>query len=162
MASKRRQILEALKEALDNIKTVNGYNYNVGLNSLKYHDLTQVPADQFPAITYIPGPARYFPLTNNDYTSGNSQASYDGWQVGVIGYIKTETDVNKGADVINALENLVEDIIKAVQADEQLGLSFVENCYLTSVIPSLDFLDQNIAIVQVIFDIKYDFRKGEP
>jgi len=162
VSSKRRQILAALKAALDDISTANGYNYDVGLNSLKYHDLTQVPPDRFPAITYVPGPSRYHPLTHEDYTSGPSPASIEGWRIGVLGYVKVDTDVTQGADVINALEDLVEDIVKAVLADPQLGLSFVENCYLSEVVPSLDFLDQNVAIVQVIFDVKYDFRKDEP
>jgi len=162
VASRRKQILAALKSAIDNISTANGYNYDIGLNSLKYHDLTQVPPDKFPAITYLPGPSSYFPLTNEDYTSGGSYAGIDGWQIGVIGYLQVDSDVSQGANVINAMEDLVEDIVRAVMADEQLGLSFVENCYLSAIVPSLDFLDQNIAIVQVIFSVKYDFPKGIP
>jgi len=146
VASRRKQILAALKSAIDNISTANGYNYDIGLNSLKYHDLTQVPPDKFPAITYLPGPSSYFPLTNEDYTSGGSYAGIDGWQIGVIGYLQVDSDVSQGANVINAMEDLVEDIVRAVMADEQLGLSFVEN----------------IAIVQVIFSVKYDFPKGIP
>ena len=157
----RLQILEALQAQLLTITQINGYNYNIGGVDLDFKSLDQIPRDSFPYICIQNGMSDYFPLTNLEYTSGRDQNSIDGWQVGIIGYLKqdgTKTEFSKITELFN------QDIINCIQANPQLGVpAIVVNTYLVRIyepISSFGEMGQITDMINhLIFKIKYDFTK---
>ncbi len=156
--SKRTQILTKLDEQLTQISTANGYN-----NTLKYHtrgfiDYNQLGGAQFPATCLAVGSSSYTPLTNTGYTSGTALQSLDGWLVSTIGYVKAATQERIG----DAIEDMVEDILKAVFTDIHLGLNtFVRSVTLQQINSYLD-LEENVGVIEIIWAIKYDFERDDP
>ncbi len=155
--SKRLNILKAIDNAVANITTANGYNTTLAAHSYGYRDYSQI--NEFPSVYLLPGESQYVPLTNLEYTSGTSRNSESGWIISVIGYVKSSTREDK--QMTEDIENLTEDLIKAVLEDHRLGLSYVAGIYLVSIARYID-VEQSIGITQVIFSIKYDFEASTP
>jgi hypothetical protein len=156
--SKREQILNAIKTAHDSITTLNGYNNTLARNTSAYLMPSDLSHADTPAVCLLPGISQITPLTNCEYTSGGSSNNLDGWAISAIGYVKKTTPEQLKTDT----ENLIADMIKAVQVDPKLGLSdFVRNTTLTSIISYPDYQD-NLGSVQLIWVVKYDFEKENP
>lgn len=158
--SKRTQIIDALVGKLQTITTANGYNTDAG-NSVYKSFVTYTDIREFPALTLLIGDANYAPLTNQKYTSGAAAESADGWAISVVGYTKVASNVGHAGVMTDAIEELVEDIIKAVLNVYNLGLSFVHNVYLTAVLPYEDW-EAGVGVAQIVFQVKYDFEKASP
>jgi len=158
--SKRKQIIDALVAKLQTITTANGYNTDAGAAVYKsfvaYTDLRE-----FPALTLLIGDSSYSPLTATRYTSGTTSESADGWAISVIGYVKVANNVGHAGVMTDAVEDLIEDVVKAVLSVYNLGLSFVHNVYLAAVLPYEDW-DAGVGVAQLIFQVKYDFEKTSP
>ena len=158
--TKRESILDAIKTALQGIDGTGSYTNTLVAAQVTsaYRDLSKVPAANMPFLCLAPGPANYVPLTALEYTSGESENQLDGWLISVIGYLKKNTDEQNKED----MENLIADIIIAIETDPHLGLaSYVHGSTLRSIIPFLD-IDDNIIVLQVSFLIKYDFNRITP
>ena len=155
--SKRLEILQTIDSTLANITTANGYNSDLAAHSYGFKDYSQV--NSFPSVYLLPGDSQYTPLTNTEYTAGSSATNESGWLISVIGYVKSSNRVDE--QLTQQMENLIEDIIKAMLSDHRLGLSYVVGVYLASVSSYID-IEQSIGIVQVIFTIKYDFEASAP
>jgi len=161
VASKRRQILSALKSAIDDITTANGYNNDLQGNYLDFVMYDAVKS--YPAVTYIVGDSDYSPLAygqNAQYAAGSGYNSVDGWDISVIGYVKADRDTSFSGTLSTAIEDLIEDILKAVLGDHTLGLSFVQNIYLVRILR--DTVDEMHGICQIDFEVKYDFTIDAP
>ncbi len=127
----RTQVLNALITRLLTITTGNGYNFSIGSASINFVSYEQVPGDKFPFICLQVGASRYAPLTQTEYTAGNSFDDLDGWQIGVIGYIKMDANVGT---FVELTEKFHQDIINCVQTDPQLAKpSFIINTYLDTI-----------------------------
>jgi hypothetical protein len=148
--SVRLQILKALRTKLKNV---------AGVKRVSYGFLNPSQATEFPTICMIPLNTPYWPLTNNEYTTGNERNTIDGWPIAVIGYVKTDVGSEKLTD---AMEGLIKEIMTAVLADHTLGLStYVKNCYLINTDLEIDS-GENFGTVFVTFAVKYDFNKDSP
>jgi len=158
--SKRKQIIDALVTKLQTITTANSYNTNAG-NSVFKSFVAYTDIREFPALTLLIGDASYLPLTNKKYASGATAESADGWAISVVGYTKVASNIGHAGVMTDAVEDLIEDIIKAVLSVYNLGLSFVHNVYLTAVLPYEDW-DAGVGIAQIVFQVKYDFEKTSP
>ena len=161
---RRTTILNAIVTKLQLIIAGATYNYTVGEVNINLINLDQIPNDKFPYICLQVGRADYTPLTQNEYTSGQSFDDLNGWLIGVIGYIKIDS---AAGTFVQQTEKFHQDIITALQTDPQLGLSsYVINTYLETIwdpIPSLgDDGEVDAAAVNLIFKVKYDFTKTAP
>ena len=157
MASKRRQILSALKTKLQGITTGNGYNTTVKKVSYGYIPISKV--SEYPTICMIPLDGIFTPLTNCEYTSGAGRNTTDGWPVAIISYVQNTANEEALSD---SRENIIEDIAKCILADHNLALaSFFHNAYYISCEGTLD-IENSLATVTQIFSIKYDFNKSAP
>lgn len=157
MASKRLQILQAIETKLKTI--VAGATYNTTPKVVTYEFIPLERVSEFPTICLMPLDVSYVPLVNNEYTSGLSRNSTDGWPIEIRSY--TKNDVSEEAQTL-ARENMIEDIAICILADHTLGLpTFVNNAYYKSAASILD-TQRSISINGQVFDIKYDFTKGAP
>ncbi len=157
MASKRLQILQAIKAQLNTIAHASGYNDTVKKVSYGYIPYNSV--NQYPTICMIPLDGLFTPLTNNEYTSGTGRQTTDGWPIAIISYVKNQVSEEALSE---ARENMIEDVVKAMMSDRHLGLpSFVHSTYYVSAEGTLD-VEDSVAVVTQIFSIKYDFDIDEP
>lgn len=161
MSSKRKDILDAIKTKLETISIINGYNHDISKISKDFFHYSQVPADEFPALCLVVGDSNYHPLTQEEYTSGNSTNDINGWFISIMGYVTPdESDEELLSD---KKENLIEDIVKCILSDHTLGLSgYVRNAYLAAIYDHSANISDNLGAVQVVFNIKYDFNKSSP
>jgi len=155
--AKRLEILQTIDSTLANITTANGYNTDLAEHSYGFKDYSQV--NNFPSVFLLPGDSQYTPLTNQEYTAGSSPNSESGWLISVVGYVKSSSREDKV--LTQNMENLIDDIVKAMLSDHRLGLSYVVGVYLVSINSYID-VEQSIGIAQIIFSIKYDFQAGAP
>lgn len=156
MSSKRIEILQAIETKLATITTGAGYNNTVQKTSYGFIDLSRV--QEFPVVSLISSEANYVPMTNTEYTAGSAISSTDGWDIGIIGYCQASKEEEH---LTIAMENLVEDIIKAILLDHTLGLSYVENAYLKGIDTLID-VEGTTGSVVIMISVKYDFPKNAP
>lgn len=154
--SKRLEILNAIKAKLLLIKRQDGYNSDVVEASIAY--IPQSKVVSYSTICLLPLESNYKPLTQSEYTTGTNAMSIDGWPIVIIGYCRTDIGDEK---LTAAMENLVQDIIKAILSDYTLGLNYVNNCYLVA-IDTVQDLKSEVGVVYVSVAVKYDFEKSEP
>jgi len=157
VASKRAQILLAIKTQLKTIAQSGGYNSTVKKVSYGYIPLSKVSV--YPTVCLIPLDGVFAVLTNNEYTSGSGRNSLDGWPIAVISYVQNKKGEEKLSD---SRENMIEDIIKCMFVDRHLGLpAFVHTVYYVSCEGTLD-MEDSIATISQIFSVKYDFDISAP
>lgn len=154
--SKRLDILNAIKTKIDLIKRQDGYNNDVIDSSISYIPISRIKS--YATVCLLPLESIYIPKTNYGYTTGSNAVSIDGWPIVIVGYCKT--GIGEG-NLTEAMENLVEDILKVLFIDHTLGLSYVMNCYLVAIDHAADLKTQ-IGTVYVTVAVKYDFDKVSP
>lgn len=158
--TKRESILNAIIGKIANIDGTGTYHNTLvaAQYTASYKDISQVATGNMPFICLYPGPSNYVPLTAEEYTSGETAQSLDGWLISIIAYIQKDTDEQNK----NGMEELIADIITAIETDPHLGLpTYVHNTTLQSIFPFLD-VHENITVVQINFLIKYDFPRITP
>lgn len=157
MASKRQQILSAIKTQLKVIQHSGGYNDTVKKVSYGYIPPSKV--SEYPTVCLIPLDGIFTPLTMDEYTSGAGRNVTDGWPVAVISYVRNL----KGEEALSdSREEMIEDVAKAMFTDRHLGLSsFVHSVYYVSCEGTLD-VEDNTATITQIFSVKYDFGITAP
>lgn len=153
---KRTEILQGIETKLATITIANGYNNTVKKTSYGFIPLSK--NTQYPTVSLIPLSSNYAPLTNTEYTSGSDSNTLDGWNVAIIGYVREK---HSEEALTQAMEKLIQDIVKAMLDDHTLGLSYVNTVYLVSIDSVVD-VDANIGSVEVIIAVKYDFTKSAP
>jgi len=157
VASKRAQILSAIKTKLQTIAHSAGYNDTVKKVSYGYIPYSKV--NQYPTVCLIPLDGIFEPLTNDEYTSGTGRNTTDGWPIAVISYVKNKVGEEELSD---SRENMIEDVAKAIMLDRHLGLpAFVHTTYYVSCEGTLD-LEDSVATITQIFSVKYDFDITTP
>ena len=147
--SKRQEILDAI---VDKLKAVGVFGDRVYRSMKGEADLSE-----FPAASVLAGDAVFSPLTNRDYVAG-SQDGIDGWNIHVVVYGKAPTGDKELAE---EMERLIEITIQTLLEDVNLGLSFVQVIYLSQ-LSRVVFWENNIGMVEFIFQVKYDFEKTNP
>jgi hypothetical protein len=161
--SKRQTILQAIETTLQGITVAGGYNNDIGASqvSLKFRSYDDPATTEFPQLIIVSGDSLYTAIAPDRYTSGRSQQTLDGWQIEVLGYVHVETDTADEGLITQALEDLVQDVLKAIFANEDLGLSYVCHTGLRAILPYMDF-ENNIGVVHIILEVKYDFKRTTP
>ncbi len=151
MASKREQILQNVVSSLQTITTASGYNFDVVKVSRKFLPYSKI--NEFPAVIIVAGPGRIQEHTNYENT--------EMFEIGVIGYIRADKDIENEGLVSQDLEKLIQDIRKAITADVHRGHpDFVIMTWPRRVDPYVDW-EQNIGICEVIFEVEYFYQIGE-
>jgi hypothetical protein len=160
--SKRLNILQAWEDQLETtVKKLDGYNNDLSdaQVTLTWKDMDNI--QDFPFVVLASGDAQYYPLTQTEYTSGNSRQGPDGWTVAAYCYQSSSDDINNEGLLTQAMEKLAEDVVKATLSDVTLGLSYVHHIYLRAVLSYLDD-SRPVGVMQLVFEIKYDFDKSAP
>lgn len=115
--SKRKVILEYIKDTtLAAILTAGGYNHDIGIIERGIRNLDNLTDDEFPAL-FIPGASEL----RKDRTKIHFESSMS---VFIVGYVKDTDGVAGGIQV--QLDDLIEDVTKALYADEGLGGNALE------------------------------------
>lgn len=111
MASKRETLLEYLKTLLATITVANGYNHTVALVERGMKNIRDLGDDKFPALFITMTHEKRKRRTHNQF-SGDLQ-------VIIVGYVRnTKGDFNgTGTGIQLDLDNLIEDVTKAVETD---------------------------------------------
>jgi len=155
--TKRETILDALIACMASIDGTGVYHNTLssGQYTSAFKDIAQVDVANMPFICLFPGPSNYVPLTNTEYTSGESIQSLDGWLISIVAYVQKNTDAQNK----HQMEELIADIVTAVQTDPHLGYpAYIQNTTLKTIMPFLD-IHENIIVIQITFAVKYDFAR---
>jgi|GEM_PF-4868590 len=158
MSSKRLNILKAFDTTLANIDGTGDYNNTLVRHSHKYFTISDLGPGEFPATTVAPGIADFSMLTNCKYTSG-PRTQDEGWIVSTIGYVSKDTQ----EDLSEACEDMIEDMLRAILNNDQLGLagSEVHQVILKRIMHPFYGLRENAAAVEIFWAVKYDFSKTD-
>jgi hypothetical protein len=109
--SKRALILNALRDTvLPAITTGGGYNYTLSTISRGLGQIDSIPDSSYPAVFLGRSTETRENLTRNQYQGRVS--------VVIVGYVKADT---AGAGAQLALDNLIEDLTKALEQDRTQG-----------------------------------------
>ena len=140
MSGERNIILDAFKSALENISTANGYNTAAGSHvsrDLKAYENTPMK------------PALFVTSEVESLTREDQRISEATWGITVVGYIDRKIEPSE------EIENLIDDIKKAIFTDETLGGN-VRWIDLTKIDQGVF---ENIGICEVGFTVYYEFEK---
>lgn len=161
--SARLNILQAWETKLQGITVAGGYNNTLANRnvSLMWQDFDNINPEDCPIVVLASGDSPYTPLTDSQYASGSSRSGPDGWTVGVFCYAANSAeDVDRSGLLTAQLEKLAEDIIKMTFTDTTLG-GKCQNIYLRAILPYLDD-SRPIGVMQLVFEVKYDFLVTAP
>ena len=114
--SKRQNILNALRDTVLPVITIaNGYNFDVGEIERGIRQIDALPDSKFPAIYIARTDEERSNLTGNQF-----QATLNAI---LVGYVKNSTGIDGAQE---DLDDLIEDITKAIETDRTLGVSGVK------------------------------------
>ena len=149
--SKRKVILEYIKDTtLAAITVAGGYNHDIGTIERGIRNLDNVTDDEFPVL-FMPGASE----ARKDRTKIHFESSMS---VLIVGYVKDTDGVEGGIQV--QLDDLIEDVTKAMYADEGLGGNALELAVI-AVDPD-DGDQQSHAGFVMQVDVRYSTLKATP
>ena len=144
--SKRATILNRLKTELEALSIFN-------LVTKKAIALDSLSQTELPVCIIVPGDMPLVPKTSNEYTTGSSIQSADGWEVSLIIYKSPPTDIgeNEFDDFDNTLvEPIIENIINGnLDGNVLVVIPLAVNLFRMR--------ENNNFIGEIILGLKYDF-----
>jgi len=160
VTSKQESILNEIETvALPLIDGTGHYNLSLGKISRRMIDYTKLSASDFPAVCIMDESDVSFTLIATPFsmTTGRSPGNIeDGWQIALVGWVKSEVDTEDEGLLQKEMIKLQSDLMIAMMIDPTRG------GYAKCTIPigqgkRIDYIN-NTGEVIVIFSIKYDFN----
>lgn len=108
----RYLILENIKAAFSLITVAGGYNFNAGYKDTGLKHITEIPADQFPALM-VAG-------ANEDRGNSTNRTFNSTMDVTVLGYVRS-SDPSNPTIAEQDLSKLLSDLTKALYVDHTRG-----------------------------------------
>lgn len=155
---RRLEILNKLVTTLEGIKQVDGYNNTVAKVTKRLSLPSKV--EEYPEINVLAGLARYEPMSNSQYSTGDPSSAEQGWFVSILCHVKAEEDVDDVGLLAVKIENVIEDVLKILLADHRLGLNGVK-FDLYEVAPYTDW-ENRVGTAVVTIRVYYDFDNTDP
>lgn len=149
MASKHREILSALKTLFEGITTGNGYNNTIQKVYRAPQSVTNMP--EIPGVEMLDGEEDPIPETNQSYRSTLT--------IPITAVVECDSDDSRTGTASDAIQDLIEDFKKAIDADTRLGLSYVISAHLRNIAP-FPIDRRPYFMAEVVVDYKYN--KGNP
>lgn len=149
MASSRLTIQNFLVTLLQSITTANGYNNNVQLVTKRIKDIEEVTS--FPELSVIAG-SKMFEIADEQEELFKITTTF-----AIVGYLKSEYDVNDSGKLNDDADRLIEDIETCLLSDNTIyNPSNTETKTLTidSDTPIFDY-EKNWATVTIFITIVY-------
>lgn len=142
--SKRQDILNRLRDnVLAAIATGSGYNFTVGSVERGLREIDALPDSKFPCI--------YIARTTEDRENLTQNQIKASLQVVIVGYVKNSTGVEGCQEDI---DDLIEDITKAIERDRTLGTTDVKWCEIKRVVTDEGDM-QSLAGCAITLEIVY-------
>ncbi len=149
--SKRKKIIEYLRDTtLAAITTAGGYNNDIATIERGLRNIQRMADEEFPAI-FIPGASEQREDETKVHFTSNMSVFLAAWVKDVVGSYG-------GVQLL--LDNIIEDITKAVYVDETLGGNAI-NTTISEVDPE-DADDGAHGFALIKLDIQYNSLKSSP
>lgn len=110
--SNRKRIIDNVVSTIAAITTGGGYNFSIGQCQRGFKHYNAVPEDLFPSV-YAAG-------ADEDRKNSAQRTFTSSLMISVVGYVKT-TDAANTAALEQDIDNLIEDITKALMVDVTRG-----------------------------------------
>jgi len=153
---RRIEIIKDVETSLQNITVAKGYVSEVGTKvTRRFKHYSKV--NEFPFINVISGTGTIKPGGYNHNATGYEQK----FSYGIIGYVKTDKDIEGIGLLSDALENLMGDVIKCLTADVARSQAYVMSTDPVSINPYMDW-GANIGICEIMFESDFHLLNTEP
>ena len=147
MSSKYKAILAALESGLAGISTAAGYNTDVARVYRTPQNVMNIP--RLPALILGDGDEEPEPETNATYRST--------LRLPLVGVVASDTDVKHEGLASDAVHDLLQDVKNWLDANQGLGLSYVDWAYLKEIGV---YTAGNRAFFNSVVEVQYWYTRG--